>query len=251
MDEKTPKISDANTMPEIYQINGLWSFSPDAKLLKNIKDNRSASLHAPASNCLLALIARQGDIISQEELYNIGWGEIKGPSTSPSAYYQCFVNLRKQLKTIGYEDELVITVPKKGVKLSPTAEVITIQEVPSTAAGAHQRMASSWLKKNKLLATVIAGLCVVLMALVLISVHRHEYVSQRFHTLKELPECLFIKKSDDMSMSEAVDTVQSQHIVCRSEQPVYVSVSHGKLTGIQCDNELRRCQSFTWIYHYE
>lgn len=246
-------------MPVTYLINNVLSFSPDNKLLKNIEENKSASLHTPASNCLQALIERQGEIIRQEALYKIGWGEIKGPSTSPSAYYQCFVNLRKQLKTIGYEDELVITVPKEGMKLNPGAkvtvlEVNTEQETSSLSTlsiSSRSRVITSWLKTNKMLTTFIIGFCVVLVKLVFISFHRQEYVSQRFRPLKELPSCLLLKKDIDISNQEAVSIIHSYHIICSNDQPIYVSVAHGKLTGIQCDKELKRCTSFTEISHYE
>jgi len=243
-------------MPVTYLINNVLSFSPDDNSLKNIHENKSASLHTPASNCLLALIERQGEIIRQEALYKIGWGEIKGPTTSPSAYYQCFVNLRKQLKAIGYEDELVITVPKEGMKLNPGAKITVVevsaeQETSSLSPCSGSRIITSWLKNNKLLTTFIIGFCVVLVKLVFISLHRHEYVSQRFRPINALPACLLLKKDADISTEEAVDIIHSYKIMCSSDKPVYVSVIPGKLTGIQCDKELKHCTSFTEISHYE
>ncbi|WP_312624864.1 hypothetical protein [Scandinavium sp.] len=243
-------------MTVIYLINNVLSFSPADKLLKNIEENISASLHTPASNCLQALIERQGEVIRQEELYKIGWGEIKGPSTSPSAYYQCFVNLRKQLKIIGYEAELVITVPKEGMKLDPNARITVVevnpeQDVSSLSVCPRSRVITSWLKTNKLLTTFIIGFCVVMVKLVFISFHRHEYVSQRFRPVNALPACLLLKKDADISTEEAVGIIHSYKIMCSSDKPVYVSVTPGKLTGIQCDKELKRCTSFTEISHYE
>jgi hypothetical protein len=130
-------------------------------------------------------------------------------------------------------------------------EVSAEQEAPSLSARSRSRVITSWLKTNKLLTTFIIGFCVVLVKLVFISLYRHEYVSQRFHPVKELPSCLLLKKDIDISTQEVVKIIHSYHIVCSNDKPVYVSVTHGKLTGIQCDKELKRCTSFTEISHYE
>ncbi|MGU3413104.1 transcriptional regulator [Enterobacteriaceae bacterium C34A] len=243
-------------MAVTYLIDDLLSFSPDDKLLKNIKMNKNANLHAPASQCLLALIERQGEVISQEELYNIGWGEMKGPVTSPSAYYQCFVNLRKQLKAINYEDELVITVPKEGMKLNPTAKVVAmpvvtkVQAVSTLSAKARHLGITCWLKTNRMFTTLVVMACVALVVLASVSFHQKVYVNERFSNVRGLPECVFLRKTDNVSLQDAIDSIRSHKITCSSDRPVYVSVSFGRVTSIACDRELKKCRSVTEISHH-
>jgi len=244
-------------MAVTYLINDLLSFSPDARSLKNIKVNKLTYLHAPASQCLLALIERQGEVICQEALYKIGWGEIKGPVTSPSAYYQCFVNLRKQLKRIGYEDELVITVPKEGMKLEPTARVTVVKEGLATSLVSPviektgKRAVTRWLKTNRTLTALIVLISLVLLGLASVSFLRPDYATDRFSNVKGLPECLYLSKTDNISTGDAVKSIQSHNISCSEDRPVYVSVSYGRLTSIACDSELKQCRSVTEMAEHE
>lgn len=244
-------------MAVTYLIDDLLSFYPDDRSLKNIKVKKIARLHTPASQCLLALIERQGDVISQEELYKIGWGEIKGPSTSPSSYYQCFVNLRKQLKSIGYKDELVITVPKAGMKLNPTARVTTVQQILTTqsispvSALVYSRNITGWFITNKLLTVLMVIFCVTLITLASVSFHQHDYVTDLFSNVKALPECIYLSKTDNISTENAVNIIHSHNITCSKAQPVYVSASFGRVTSIACDKELKRCRSVTEVTDHE
>lgn len=184
-------------------------------------------------------------------------GEIKGPVTSPSAYYQCFVNLRKQLKRIGYEDELVITVPKEGMKLEPTARVTVVKEDLTTSVvspvieKAGNRAITRWVKANRMLSALIVFFIVALLVLASVSLLRPDYATERFSNVKGLPECLYLSKTDNISTGDAVKSIHSHNIRCSEDRPVYVSVSYGRLTSITCDSELKQCRSATEIAEHE
>ncbi|WP_262802888.1 winged helix-turn-helix domain-containing protein, partial [Enterobacter quasiroggenkampii] len=100
----------------------------------------------------LYLITHPGEIISQNQLMVVGWGE-RNDVTTPNTFYQAILTLRNALAEVGLPRDTVKTISRRGLMLSeatevelfvPTAEpVIANKDVVVANGAARQRPA--WL----------------------------------------------------------------------------------------------------------
>lgn len=115
-------------MGDIYIINRQIIFCPDERKITSIETGDSVILQTPGALCLEEIIRKKGEIVSQANLFQIGWGEELSKHTTQSCYYQCFVNLRKQISSLGITEPVVITIPRRGMKFNDALSVVTKEE---------------------------------------------------------------------------------------------------------------------------
>lgn len=110
-----------------YRICNTIDFFPEELLLRNTNTGKEASLFAPASKCLEALIEHQGQIISQQELMYIGW-ESTGTKVTQNAYYQNIASIRRCLKDTSEDDTdmsfIITTIKRSGLTINADIEII-------------------------------------------------------------------------------------------------------------------------------
>lgn len=106
-------------------INKLIVFEPDKNRLTSLKDypERNISLHAPVSACLLLLLQHNHQPVTQKYLFSEVW-EKNGAIVSTNAIYQSIALIRKALRGVGLDEEIIFTLPKIGFKAE--AHVVTI-----------------------------------------------------------------------------------------------------------------------------
>ncbi|WP_312624876.1 winged helix-turn-helix domain-containing protein [Scandinavium sp.] len=106
-----------------YIINNTLEFHPATSTLRDLHDpNNVVVLNYPASRCLLLLINRQGNIVTQHEVMDIVW-EQSGMQVSLNTYYQNISILRKGLKKLGVVENLIVTIPRIGLTLASGTQV--------------------------------------------------------------------------------------------------------------------------------
>lgn len=96
-----------------YIIGNKIEFAPDSQKIRSLETGKTTKLHYTSCRCLELLIQEHGNIVSQHQLIEYGWEE-RAMGVSSAAYYQCLLNLRKALKSLGMED-VIRTIPRKGV----------------------------------------------------------------------------------------------------------------------------------------
>ncbi|MFN6881517.1 transcriptional regulator, partial [Proteus mirabilis] len=96
----------------MYLINDDIIFYSDKNLLFSKKLNKEKKILAPSSKMLIHLIT-VNELVTQRELFRIGWGD-KEKFITNSAFYQNILLLRKAFNELDIDDEIVITVPRKG-----------------------------------------------------------------------------------------------------------------------------------------
>ncbi|MEA1063485.1 transcriptional regulator [Erwinia sp. HR93] len=101
-----------------YIINGRVEFHPATSSLK-VLDNPElvVELNSPAGRCLLLLIKKQGEIVAQQEFMDEVWKK-NGVQVTPNTYYQNISILRKGLKKTGFEEDIIVTIPRMGLTLA-------------------------------------------------------------------------------------------------------------------------------------
>lgn len=115
-------------MHMIYIINDVVEFNPSTSTLRDINNpERLEVLNYPVGRCLLLLIENAGNIVSQQDFMDIVW-QRRGMLVSQNTYYQNISILRKGIKKIGFETDLIVTIPRIGLTLSNDTR-ITLKEV--------------------------------------------------------------------------------------------------------------------------
>jgi len=106
-----------------YIINGFVEFHPAESTLRNLNDpEKVVVLNSPAGRCLLLLIKRSDQIVTQHEFMEIVW-EQNGMLVTPNTFYQNVSILRKGLKKVGLDEGLVVTIPRVGLTLASGTQI--------------------------------------------------------------------------------------------------------------------------------
>lgn len=233
-------------MQQKYLIANELRFDPLAKTITNIKTNIVADIHTPAANCLLTLILNRGKTVSQSELYRAGWGEKGEVSTTTATYYQCFVNLRKQIKNTGYDKDILRTIQKQGVQLD-----CSVIKLDSDHCENHNVTLSNLEIKNNpkkltmFYATLIPAIIFLFSAFVLAIPSNKEYMSDTFFKVAGLPDCMRVKSVVLLTIDEIKSRVNKLKLSCTLSTPVFISAGFGRTTIFTCNKELTTCQSRT------
>lgn len=106
----------------MYLINKLVEYDPENKTLVNHISGRSIQLQLPANLCFLYLVTHPGEIISQNQLMIVGWGE-RNDVTTPNTFYQAILTLRNALAEVGLPRDTVKTISRRGLMLSEATQV--------------------------------------------------------------------------------------------------------------------------------
>lgn len=113
----------------VIVINKLIVFEPDKNRLTSLKDypERNISLHAPVSACLLLLLQHNHQPVTQKYLFSEVW-EKNGAIVSTNAIYQSIALIRKGLRGVGLDEEIIFTLPKVGFKAEAHVVIIPFDE---------------------------------------------------------------------------------------------------------------------------
>lgn len=132
-------------MEKTYTINGIITFIPQRGALILIADEtKTVSLNMPASRCLLLLIQQDGKTVARETFFEEVW--IKhGSQVTSNGFYQNISLLRRAFKELGMEGDIIITLPRVGVRLDATISVTGVPAVRD-GEGAGATGAPGWAR---------------------------------------------------------------------------------------------------------
>lgn len=124
-------------MPGKYLLNNLIVFDTDARTLTLIgtppnpekQTTEQVLLHTPTSSCLELLVENQGAILSQDELLDRVWKK-KGMVVSTHTVYQNISLIRRAFTQLGLCDDVVTTIPRRGMTLAMCTKVKRLNEEP-------------------------------------------------------------------------------------------------------------------------
>ncbi|HEM8293728.1 TPA: winged helix-turn-helix domain-containing protein [Providencia stuartii] len=101
----------------MYLINDDIEFDEISGALYSLTLKEERKILAPSSRLLKHLIDHQDEVISQKELFKIGWMD-KERFVTNNAFYQNILLIRKAFKELGCNYDVITTVPKKGYMLN-------------------------------------------------------------------------------------------------------------------------------------
>ncbi|WP_158782353.1 winged helix-turn-helix domain-containing protein [Pantoea sp. BAV 3049] len=111
-----------------FIINGQIYFDSDTASLSPVGGNDElVQISNPAKRLLLLLIYHQGEAVSREVIFKKVWDDF-GMVSSNNNLNQCISKLRRVLKNLGAEEEVISTVPKLGFMLLQQIPVMELSE---------------------------------------------------------------------------------------------------------------------------
>ena len=106
----------------IYIINTHFYFDSELCSLYNQSNGKSVKLFTTSANCLALLLENKGILVEKKHIFENVWYRYNLMVTD-NAYYQCILNLRRQIAKVGLDAELIKTIPRKGLLLSSSVTV--------------------------------------------------------------------------------------------------------------------------------
>lgn len=90
-------------------------------------------LTTPANNCLQILLNNRWEITTQKELFAEVW-EKHGIPINANTLYQNIAMIRKAFRQLGVEDDIIVTVPRRGMLVAENVRIddFVAEELPAT-----------------------------------------------------------------------------------------------------------------------
>lgn len=109
-------------MKKVFVINNRVRFDPYSRTLTSIETpENTLQLHTPACECLLLLLIHNGETLSHTYLSEEVWIK-KGSYVTTNSLYQNVAAIRRGLKAVGLEEDILKTVPKLGFQIYASIE---------------------------------------------------------------------------------------------------------------------------------
>lgn len=111
-------------MSQSFLLGETILFVPGRNLLIAADDEQptQVALSNTASQCLLLLLQHHGQVVEREYFFQQVWLN-NGSQVTNNNFYQNISLLRRAFKELGLNDDLIITVPKVGIRLSQELQV--------------------------------------------------------------------------------------------------------------------------------
>ncbi|MBU3891644.1 DNA-binding transcriptional activator CadC [Serratia rubidaea] len=195
-----------------YRINGQILFDTDSGSLGlEGFPEESLAISNPSKRLLLLLIAHHGEQVSRELIFRKVWDDY-GMVSSNNNLNQCVSKLRRVLKTLGIDDEVIITVPKVGFMLAHNITLETdephITPPQSIAAEQGERRAVSWRNAGRRLRTGVAlgALLLLVISVGIWLIYRNSAVRQE-RLIGEVNNCKVFLSAPRAALNGNADQV--------------------------------------------
>lgn len=237
-----------------YLINNEIHFDSEEKTLKlATDDHRLIELKAGAmANLFEVLIEHNGQTITKEELYKLVW-EDHGYKASASNLNKTISLLRKAIRDIGYDAELIATYPRQGLCFS--AEVKKQSLSPESQGTQYHHNVK---KKNKITTPIHIAIAIAIAIAVIV----FAALQQKSHTEKtttqnntmKIDKCtfLFLERESPTFKESKVNELKN-NINCTKDEVTFVytapmtnkneSTRNLEFTATCHDNGIKKCKN--------
>ena len=188
------------------------------------------TLSNPASQCLLLLIRHHGQVVEREHFFQHVWLN-NGVQVTNNNFYQNISLLRRAFKEFGLNDELIITVPKVGVRLSQELEITPgdgvepVPEMPVESPEPVTAVVSAPQRHTRHVWPVFVGVFVAgLLGLFLVWRSEFDPSLQRFLLLNNSGECHIYGNPDVVDHQRHQQFIQQSSFDCQHYPWVYLTL---------------------------
>ncbi|MBC3381131.1 winged helix-turn-helix domain-containing protein [Serratia fonticola] len=256
-------------MKRLVIFNGIVGYNKAQALLYNIDDpEKQVNLYDPTNKCLSLLIDTQPEVISKYVFFERIW-EDEGLTITANTFYQHIAMLRRAFEQVGLAQEVIVTIPRKGLALSKevslTFEAIHDEVPASSQDDSEVKSITSDSNRDFYHVKLFSSLpYLVLVASVFLGAF---FFTQQVNTTKLVPSesltgfqylgevqgCKVSVLSPSITLDEVTTKIKDSGVDCKSYSNVYYSsvpsLKRGSL--IACSDNVavedKKCLSYFFV----
>lgn len=247
-------------MEKVFMLGGLVVFSPERNVLHAKADEtKRLALSNPASRCLLILIQQRGQVIERDYFFQQVWIN-NGAQVTNNTFYQNILLLRRAFKEFGLNEELIVTVPKVGIRLEATLDVVELEAdntlpetpapetVPSVKAAIPQRITSY----KRTLYWLLAGVACCLMAVALTWQMQFDPRLSLYEPLVVSKGCHWYGNQDVLNYDKHKQFIQASTLGCKGYPWIYLTLypNFPRVSALTCRQQYSRWRDNECVTHY-
>lgn len=243
-------------MAKLFLLGESVVFWPERNVLHAKADEtKRLSLSNPASRCLLLLIERQGQVIERDYFFQHVWFN-NGAQVSNNTFYQNISLLRRAFKEFGLNEELIVTVPKVGIRLEPQLSVEEqevdepLPEVPVAAPPVVKEAAPASYRRT--VYWILAGVVCCLLASALTWQAQFDSRLSHYVPLTEQKGCHWSVNQDVLKFDKHQQFINNSTLGCDGYPWVYLTLypNFPRISALTCRQEYSRWRENDCVTHY-
>jgi len=219
----------------LYTINGSIVFNTDDSTLRHIPTKDTVQINLPSARLLALILDSNGDILTREYLIVEVWDKhnLRGSNANLTQYLSI---MRRALSAFGC-DEIVITIPKIGIKLNTNHSVVKSPSFDGIESSPPAHLPKALLNKpGSFLSWKVIVLCLYIISPVFIATavlvfknntssldNINIYLKSDF--LAEGCEVVFVKDLNENKMKEVKSKITAllaeNNLVCDKNKKIY------------------------------
>ncbi|HIE0647020.1 TPA: winged helix-turn-helix domain-containing protein [Serratia marcescens] len=254
-------------MSDTIILNCRVIYNKNTATLMDVEQKKDViTLTTPANNCLQILLDNGMEITTQKELFEEVW-EKHGIPINTNTLYQNIAMIRKAFRQLGVEEEIIVTIPRRGMVIADGVQIADFiadpaspeedageAEVPDNAIHTAQRQAeaeeTSAVTPGKIKRrAMLTLLYVVVMTLTgfaaSFAYHVYQNTQSRFYSYRHLgdaQQCQIYTDSrgENQSLPAVAERLAKSGLRCDNRERVYVSSFSGtpRESFILCDGDI-------------
>lgn len=244
-------------MANVFLLNSSVVFWPERNVLHaKSDDSKRITLSNPATRCLLLLIQQQGQVIERDYFFEHVWF-INGAQVTNNTFYQNISLLRRAFKELGLNEELIVTVPKVGIRLEPQLDVLEqeideiVYEEPVVAETSTIKLTPKSSNKQTLWWIVTGVICCFLASFVTWQMQFDSRLS-RYAPLSVGEGCHWYANPDVLKFDKHQKFIQTSTLDCQSYPWIYLTLypNFPRISALTCRQQYSRWQDNDCVTHY-
>ncbi|MFK8259606.1 transcriptional regulator [Erwinia sp. AnSW2-5] len=233
------------TSPSCYIINNSVEFNVKERTLTSLEDNNNKIiLYAPASGCLLLLLKNRNTVLGKDVFFDEVWKK-NGVHVTANTFYQNISILRRSFIKLGQGNEIINTIPRKGMQLSKFLAIteITEETEKKNSISLKKEKSQNWKNNNKKIKLIGMMLFIIILAqqLISIGIQEDEDFFRNYHFVKKIEECLVYTKDDSGGIDDYDKYIKTNMISCEKYKFNYLTTYKfsRRTSVIRCDNPIK------------
>lgn len=244
-------------MAKVFLLNGTVIFSPERNVLHAKSDEtKRIALSNPATRCLYLLIQQQGQVIERDYFFEHVWF-INGAQVTNNTFYQNISLLRRAFKELGLNEELIVTVPKVGIRLERQLNVVEQEaEVPRSEKPLPEPVSAietaPIAPRRRLLWWVLAAAVSCIVAAIVTWQTQFDSRLSRYEPLSVVKGCHWYGNQDVLNFDKHQQFIKASQLDCHSYPWIYLTMypNFPRISALTCRQQYSRWRDNDCVTHY-
>ncbi|PVZ88856.1 hypothetical protein C9426_04930 [Serratia sp. S1B] len=243
------------------------AYNSQLALLYNISQpEKKVNLYSRTNKCLALLVERHPDIIPQNDFFENVW-ENDGLEITANTFYQHIAMLRRAFEEIGFDGEVIITIPRRGVSISSEISLTfntQSENEPDLSPSIGKKTVWNKLKesverKKRYQLPVVIFICVLAFLLtffitVLLSQNdpAQDVILSSYYDAGKIENCEILTLSSQASLDDIKKDIKKNSIKCDELKKIYYAniqfLNRTSLIVCKVDyTEIDKCTSYFMV----